>query len=82
MTIYEIFPQTEAPLLSKIAHLDYDNSICLQAGVLLGEITVVWYGYYPDGIHFMIWDYRLQHSIMFFAHVEYEDVDRLPEVRF
>jgi hypothetical protein len=64
-SVYEIYPQSETPQLTQIAHLDFyrtsDSSACLLPG------TVIWYDFYEDRIVFRVWDYRLNHSIIFSA---------------
>ena len=46
--------------------------------------TVIWYGYYEDGIVFRVWDYRLDHSILvsFSIDVDVNKFERKLEVFF
>ena len=62
-SVYEIYPQSESPHLSQIAHLDIDLSKPFQVYLLPG--TVVMYEFYVDRIVYRVWDYRLNHSISF-----------------
>ena len=65
-SVYEIYPQSETPHLTKIARLVLENCILSDYGDLyvLPE-TVIWYWFYDDKIVFWVWDYRLNHSISF-----------------
>ena len=64
-SIYKIYPQSETPHLTEIAHLDF--SIAMDSYLLPGK--AVWYGFYhsDDEIVFRVWNYRLavNHSISF-----------------
>ena len=62
-SVYEIYPESETPHLTKIAHLDFEHTKYSPAH-LLPEM-VIWYGSYEDKVVFRIWDYRLNHSITF-----------------
>ena len=62
-SVYEIYPQSETPHLTKIAHLDFDPTMNPPADLLPG--TVIWFGFYEDRIVFRVWDYRLNHSKSF-----------------
>ena len=74
-SVYEIYPQSEMPHLTKIAHLDFDPTKYSPAHLLPG--MVIWYGFYYDMMVFRVWDYRLNHSISFSVDI---DVDCHPEV--
>ena len=76
-SVYEIYPQSESPHLTKIAHLDFSPT--KDPPVHLLPETVIWFAFYPDKrIVFKVWDYRLNHSISFSV-----DVDgSKPEVDF
>ena len=65
--VYEIYPQSETPHLTKIAHLDFDFTMELY---LLPE-KVIWFDIDDDKIVFRIWNYRfaLNHSISFSVHL-------------
>ena len=76
-SVYEIYPQSESPHLTKIAHLDFNPTKDPPAHLLPG--TVIWSGFYHDRIVFQVWDYRLNHSINFSVEV---DVESRPEVDF
>lgn len=69
VTIYEIYPQSETPHLTKVAHLKHDLLWAIEARILPGTFKVIWYTtFYIDGIegmNFWVWDYRLNHSISF-----------------
>ena len=76
-SVYEIYPQSESPHLTKIAHLDFSPT--KDPPVHLLPETVIWSGPHHDRIVFQVWDYRLNHSIFFFVDV---DVDSKREVDF
>ena len=71
--VYEIYPQSETPHLTQIAHLDFnpieDSSVHLLPG------RVIWYDLHKDRVVFRVWDYRLNHSISFSVDVEVERYD-------
>ena len=80
-SVYEIYPQSETPHLTKIAHLDFDPPILYQAHLL--PETIVWYGFHEDRIVFRVWDYRLNHSISFSVDVDANEFfEYNPEVYF
>ena len=61
-SVYEIYPRSETPRLTRIAHLvDFDPPISVH--LLLG--TVIWRYSVMDRIVLMVWDYQLNHSITF-----------------
>ena len=66
-SVYEFYPQSETPHLTKIAHLDFNPSED-PAYLLLPDI-VIWY-FFHDNCVFWIWDYRLNHSISFSVDVD------------
>ena len=59
--VYELYPQSETPRLTQIAHLDFDYP--MKAYLLPG--TVIWLYFVIDRIILRVWDYRLNHSISF-----------------
>ena len=75
--VYEIYPQSETPHLTKIAHLDFGPTeyplTCLLPGL------VIWFTFHEDRIVFMVWDYRLNHSISFSVdvHVDRFELNKL-----
>jgi hypothetical protein len=62
-SVYEIYPQSETPHLTKVAHLDFDPTKDPPAYLLPGK--VIWFGFYEDRIVFRVWDYQLNQSISF-----------------
>ena len=79
-SVYEVYPQSETPHLTQIAHLDLDPSKGPRAHLL--PSTVIWYGFYEDKIVFRVWDYRLNHSVSFSADVDVGNYDYDLEVHF
>ena len=79
-TVYEIYPQSENPCLTKVARLDFDPFKNPPAHLLPG--TVILYNFYEDRIVFWIWDYRLNRSISFSVDVDVLKFERSPEVYF
>ena len=77
--VYEIYPQSETPHLTKIAHLDVGPSRGEDAPVHLLPGTVIWFNFHNDSVVCRVWDYRLNHSINFSVEV---DVESRPEVDF
>ena len=71
--IYEIYPQSETPHLTQIAHFDIDIDHPEDPSFHLLPDTIIWYDFYEDRIVFWVWDYRLNHSISFFVDF---DVDK------
>ena len=65
-SIYEIYPQSETPHLTQIAHLDFGTPGNLPGFLVAG--TVIWYSFSDDldFMVFIVWDYRLIHSIKFY----------------
>ena len=61
-SIYEIYPQSETPRLTRIAHLVVFEPP-IRAYLLLG--TVIWRYSVMDKIVLKVWDYQLNHSITF-----------------
>ena len=72
-TIYEIYPESETPILTKITHLDLDPSQYLYVCLLPG--TVIWHGIYNGRVVFRVWDYRQNHSISFSVDVKCKKFD-------
>ena len=66
-TLYEIYPQSETPHLTQIAHIDFDKEEDRPSTLFFSLLpgTMIWHNFYGDGIVFRIWDYRLNHSINF-----------------
>jgi len=64
ITIFEIYPQSETPLLTQIAHFAADSKELL--GHLLPD-TLIFRELYKDGIIFRVLNYRLNHSTRFSA---------------
>jgi hypothetical protein len=70
-SFYEIYPQSETPQITQIAHLDLDPSMDLPLAVHLLPDTLIWFGVNEEvneemnQIIFRVWDYRLNHSISF-----------------
>ena len=60
-SLYEIYPQSEIPRLTRIAHLDFDHTI--KAYLLPG--IVIWRDCVFGRSIFRVWDYRLDHSTSF-----------------
>ena len=71
--VYEIYPQSEKPHLTKVAHLEYDQNDSPSAYLLPG--TVIFYELYRDRIAFWVWDYRLNHSISFSVVVVVDELE-------
>jgi len=78
--VHEIYPQSETPHLTQIAHLDFDPTKNLGLHLLPG--TVIWFGYYEDRIVFWVWDYRLNHSTSFSVDVDVNKFETDFEVYF
>ena len=60
-TVYEIYPQSDMPHLTQIAHLSFnhvDNRYLLPG-------KVIWYRRSEEGMVFRVWDYRVNHSTSF-----------------
>ena len=74
-SVYEIYPQSEMPHLTQIAHLDFDPTKVPSAHLL--PDSVIWYDFYERRVVFRVWDYRMNHSMSFSVDVEF---DRNPEV--
>ena len=53
-SVYEIYPQSENPHLTEVAHLDFDPSKDSPAHLLVLPGTVIWYDYYEDRIVFWV----------------------------
>ena len=65
-SVYEIYPQSETPHITQIAHLDnLDPSV--NPPIYLLPDMVIWCGLNRDRDQtvFRVWDYRLNHSISF-----------------
>jgi hypothetical protein len=81
-SVYEIYPESEMPHLTQVAHLqnDFDPSNRISTHLLPG--TVIWFSFYRDRIVFRVWDYRLNHSISFSVDVDVEKYEFDFEVYF
>ena len=77
-SVYEIYPQSEMPHLTKIAHLEFDSINYSPVHLLPG--TVIWFDLNDDMIVFRVWDYRLNHSISFSVDIDVYKFDRNLEV--
>jgi hypothetical protein len=76
-SVYEIYPQSETPRLTRIAHLVvFDPPMW----AFLLPRTVIWCYSVMDRIVLRVWDYRLNHSISFSVVVN--NFDYKPEVYF
>ena len=75
LSIFEIYPKSERPLLTEIAHIDWDPSDKEHLAHLLPE-TVVYRVIHDDRIVFRIVNYRTNYSTCFSADVE---ANRRPE---
>ena len=69
-SVYEIYPQSEIPHLTQVAHLDF-NPTKVPSARLLPD-TVIWYGSYEYRVVFRVWDYRMNYSISFSVDVEFD----------
>ncbi|KAF8802153.1 hypothetical protein BYT27DRAFT_6771427 [Phlegmacium glaucopus] len=67
-SVYEVYPQSETPQLTQIAHLDFDSSKDPPAYLLPDR--VIWSAFYEDMIVFRVWDFRENYSISFSADVD------------
>ena len=76
-SVYEIYPQSDMPHLTQIAHLDFE---CIDNLYLLPG-KVIWYGISLKGIVFRVWDYRVNHSTSFSLDIP-QGFDSRPEVHF
>ena len=82
-SVYEIYPQSETPHLTEIAHLDSGPDQGEDQRVHLLPGTAILFGYdYDNRIVFTIWDYRLNHSISFSVDVDYDDLRQTINVDF
>ena len=81
-TIYEIYPGSETPILTQIAHLDLDPSENRNPQVCLLPGTVICHDLYSDRIVFRVWDYRVNHSISFSVDVDCKKFDYDLQVYF
>ena len=85
-SVYEIYPQSETPRLTKIAHLDSGPNQGEDQPVHLLPGTVILfgfdYGFDNRRIVFTVWDYRLNHSISFSVDVDYDECRQSIDVEF
>ena len=84
-SVYEIYPQSETPRLTKIAHLDSGPNQGEDQPVHLLPGTVILFGFDDDidkRIVFTVWDYRLNHSISFSVDVDYDEFRQVINVDF
>ena len=70
LSIFEIYPQSEMPLLTKIAHLDL---LSVRNPVHLLPDTLICRGSRADGIEFRVVNYRTNFSTCFTADVVYTE---------
>ena len=78
--VYEIYPQSETPQLTQVAHLNGPLPVFIETHLLPNKI--VWYKGYGDRLVFMVWDYRLNHSTTFSADINPDDCHPCPQVHF
>jgi hypothetical protein len=69
--LYEIYPQSETPLLTQIAHLDCND---IDAPVHLLTETLICRDFHDDRMVFRVWDYRANYSICFAADIDINKV--------
>ena len=62
--LYEIYPQSETPLLTQIAHLD-----CNKIPVQLLTDSLIFWDFRDDTAIFRVWDYRANYSTCFAADI-------------
>ena len=78
-SVYEIYPQSEKPKLTRIAHVDFETTMN-RLYLLPGK--VFWYERHPSQkrIDFKVWDYRLplNRSINFTLDIEGAEVHFFP----
>ena len=82
-SVHEIYPESETPHLTQIAHLDglvLDTPNDPPAYLLPG--TVIWFDFREDSIVFIVWDYRLNHSTSFYVDVDVKKFEFNLEVYF
>jgi hypothetical protein len=79
-SVYEIYPQSETPQLTQVAHLNVCGPAISEPHLLPNK--VVWHTYYQDRIVFTVWDYRLNHSTTFSADINPDDYYYSPQVHF
>ena len=65
--LYEIYPQSETPLLVQIAHLD-----CNMISAHLLTDMLIFRDFHEDRVVFRVWDYRANRSTCFAAEIEVE----------
>ena len=75
--VYEIYPQSETPHLTQIAHHDFDPSMDPQLEACLLPDSVIWYEFHidRDWIVFRVWNYRLNHSTCFSVDVDFDNFE-------
>jgi hypothetical protein len=78
-SVFDIYPEDETHL-TEIAYLDID-SINDLPGYLLPD-KVIWFKCLKDRIVFRVWDYRLDHSLIFSVDVDVENLGFDLEVYF
>jgi hypothetical protein len=77
LSIYEIYPQSEIPLLTEIAHLDWFDSRSEEPAHLLPD-TLIYRVIHQNRIVFRVVNYRTNYSACFSADV---DVKKMGFVR-
>jgi hypothetical protein len=80
LSVYEIYPQSETPQLTQVAHLNVCAPTYSELHLLPNK--VVWHKSYRGRIHFGVWDYRLNHSTTFLADIHSDDCYCLVQVHF
>ena len=76
--VYEIYPQSETPQLTKIALIN-NNAHPHYYGYLSPD-KLIWSDLDSDKITVWVWDYRLNASTSFRAHVDVEKFDYYVDV--
>ena len=79
LSIYETYPQSERPLLTQIAHLDWFSSEKEDPAHLLPD-TLICRIFYEVRIVFRVVDYRTNYSACFSAYVDVKNIDLKPDV--
>ena len=82
-SVHEIYPESETPHLTQIAHLDglvLDTPNDPPAYLL--PVTVIWFDFRENSIVFIVWDYRLNHSTSFSVDVDVKKFEFDLEVYF
>ncbi|KAF8801201.1 hypothetical protein BYT27DRAFT_7245340 [Phlegmacium glaucopus] len=78
-TFYEIYPQSEAPQLTQIARLDFEQPYFGHHYYVSAD-KMIWYHFHRHEILFTVWDYRLNASVTFAAQVDVDKIENSVEV--